>query len=141
MPKMNLKNLTVLLLAVSLVSSFVLTGGCASARVAQSITPQKALTLIQENRDNPDFAIIDVRTAPEFAGGYIDNAANIDFYAETFRDELDRLDKNKTYLIYCRSGSRSGKALGIMAELGFQEVYDVDGGILAWNGEGLPTVK
>ncbi len=138
---MSRKNLTVLLLAVSLVISFVLTGGCAPARVAQSITPQKAVTLIQENQNNRDFAIIDVRTAQEFEGGYIENAANIDFYAATFRDELDRLDKNKTYLIYCRSGGRSGDALGIMAELGFQEVYDVDGGILAWNGEGLPTVK
>lgn len=138
---MSLKNLTVLLLAVSLVSSFVLMGGCAPARVAQSITPQKALTLIQDNRGNPDFAIIDVRTPQEFSDGYIENAANIDFYAPTFRDELDRLDKNKTYLIYCRSGGRSGRTLGIMAELGFQEVYDVDGGILAWNGEGLPTVK
>ena len=77
----------------------------------------------------------------ELAGGYIENVLNIDFYSETFRDELDKLDKDKTYLIYCRSGNRSGKALDIMAELNFREAYNMLGGIIEWNAEGLPTVK
>ena len=51
------------------------------------------------------------------------------------------MDKSKTYLIYCRSGNRSGQALDIMEELNFREVYNMMGGILEWEAEGLPTVK
>jgi len=77
----------------------------------------------------------------EFAEGYIENAINIDFRSETFQDEIDKLDKNKKYLIYCRSGVRSRSALDIMAELNFKEAYNILGGIIAWNAEGLPTTK
>ncbi len=147
---MRLKKRMRLVLSVSLVIGAVLMGGCAGgetatleapARIIEDVTPQEAFTLIQNNRNNPDFVIIDVRTPEEVAEGYIEDAVNIDFYAETFRDELDSLDKNKTYLIYCRSGGRSGNALNIMAELNFEEVYNVLGGILAWNAEELPTTK
>ncbi len=156
----------VLILSVSLVISTVLTGGCVTeenksptqqaqppvteiepptqetpTQIIKDITPQEAFTLIQENQNNPDFVIIDVRTPEEFADGHIENAVNIDFYAETFRDELNKLDKDKTYFIYCRSGNRSGSALDIMAELNFREVYNLSGGITAWGREGLPTVK
>jgi len=106
-------------------------------QIIEDITPQEAFTLIKENQDNPDFVIIDVRTPEEFADGYIENAINTDFRSESFRDELNKLDKNKTYLIYCRSGVRSGNALDIMAELNFREVYNVLGGITAWKAEGL----
>jgi len=106
------------------------------AQIIEDITPQEAFALIQNNQNNPDF-IIDVRTPEEFAEGYIKDAINIDFYAETFRDELDKLDKNKTYLIYCRSGRRSGNALDMMAELNFREVYNILGGFNRWQAEGL----
>ncbi|MFC2021677.1 rhodanese-like domain-containing protein [Chloroflexota bacterium] len=147
---MSLKNLMLLVLSVSLVIGVILTGGCVSqetvtpetsTQVTKDISPQEALTLIQNNQNNPDFVIIDVRTPEEFAEGYIENAVNIDFYSKTFRDELDNLDKNKTYLIYCRSGGRSGKALDIMAELGFKEAYNTLGGIIAWKAAELPTTK
>ena len=141
-----------LVLSVSLVIGVVVTVGCVggeiatpgqevSTQVLENVTPQEAFTLIQDNRDNPDFVILDVRTPEEVAEGYIENAINIDFYSETFRDELNRLDKNKTYLIYCRSGGRSGNTLNIMEELNFREVYDVSGGMIEWQAEGLPTIK
>ncbi len=110
-------------------------------QITESITPQEAFALIQENQDNPDFVIIDVRTPEEFAEEHIENAINLDYYSKTFRDELNKLDKNKKYLIYCRSGNRSGKALDIMAELNFREVYNILDGIIAWKAEGLPTTK
>ncbi len=140
---MGLKNLIVLTLSVSLIVGVTLIAGCVRDETAtiEDITPQEALTLIQNNQNNPDFIIIDVRTRQELADGHIENVINIDFYSETFRDELNKLDKNKTYLIYCRSGSRSGKALDIMAELNFEEVYNMLGGILAWDAEELPTAK
>ncbi len=140
---MNLKKLMMLVLSVSLVIGVALTSGCVGDRTAtiEDIVPQEAFALIQNNQDNPDFVIIDVRTPEEFADGHIENASNIDFYSDTFRDELDNLDKNKTYFIYCRSGGRSGNALNIMAELDFTEVYNMSGGIIAWDAEELPTVK
>ncbi|MBA7649849.1 Thiosulfate sulfurtransferase GlpE [subsurface metagenome] len=138
---MSRKNLLLSVLTGALVIGVVLTGGCTPTQIAKDITPQAAFTLIQENQNNPDFVILDVRTPEEFADGHIENTINIDFYSDTFQDELDNLDKNKTYLIYCRSGGRSGKALNIMAELNFKEVYNVSGGVIAWKAEELPTTK
>ena len=140
---MSLKNLMVLALSVSLVIGAALTGGCVLDETAaiKDITPQEAFTLIQDNQNNPDFVIIDVRTPQEFVAEHIENATNIDFYSEAFRDMLNTLDKNKTYLVYCRTGGRSGSALDIMAELNFQKVYNILGGINQWKAEGLPTVK
>jgi rhodanese-related sulfurtransferase len=147
---MSLKNLVVLVLSVSLVIGVVLTGGCVGGetvtqetptQIIENITPQEAFTLIQNNQNNPDFVILDVRTPQELADGHIENVINIDFYSETFRDMLNNLDKNKTYLIYCRSGARSGTALDIMAELNFREVYNISDGIVRWQSEGLPIVK
>ncbi len=140
---MGLKNFIVLTLSVSLVIGVVLTGGCVrdETAVIEDITPQEAFTLIQNNQNNPDFVIIDVRTPQEFVAEHIENATNMDFYSEAFRDTLNTLDKNKTYLIYCRSGGRSGSALDIMAELNFREVYNILGGINLWKAEGFPTVK
>ncbi len=142
MVKMRLKNLMMLVLSALLVFSFAVIVGCGGnatetpTQIIEDITPQEAFTLIQ---NNPDFVILDVRTPEEFAEEYIENAINLDYYSEAFRDELDKLDKNKTYIIYCRSGSRSGNALTIMDELNFGEVYNVLGGINSWKAEGLPT--
>ena len=141
-----------LVLPALLVIGVVLTGGCVGTetvtpnqetqtQIIENITPQEAFTLIQDNQDNPDFVILDVRTPEEFADGHIENAINLDYYFETFRDELNKLDKNKKYLIYCRSGNRSGKALNIMEEVNFREVYNMVGGIIEWGAEGLPITK
>ena len=141
------------MLSTLLVIGAVVAGGCLQNEVStppaqetptqiiENITPQEAFTLIQDNKDNPSFVILDVRTLQEFADGYVEGAINIDFSSATFGDELDALDKEKTYLIYCRSGNRSGQALGMMEELGFQEVYNLSGGISAWQDAGLPTVE
>jgi rhodanese-related sulfurtransferase len=150
---MSLKNLMILvLLSVSLVIGVVLTGGCVDTeiktpeeetqpQIIEDITSQEAVVLIQDNQNNPDFIIIDVRTLEEFSGGHIENAINLDYYSETFRDELNKLDKDKPYLIYCRSGGRSANALNIMEELNFREVYNILGGINQLKAEGLPTTK
>jgi rhodanese-related sulfurtransferase len=105
-----------------------------------NITPAEAFTLIQTNQNNPDFLIIDVRTPVEYNNGHIENAINIDFYSNSFRDELDQLDKNLVILIYCRSSNRSSNALVIMEELGFKEVYNMLQGINGWITAGYPVV-
>jgi len=110
-------------------------------QIIEHIPPKEVYILIQENKDNQNFVILDLRTSKEFLDEYIENAVNLDYYSNTFRNDLDKLDKNKTYLIYCRSGSRSGNALNITKELGFKEAYNMLGGITKWKSEGLPTIK
>jgi rhodanese-related sulfurtransferase len=58
----------------------------------------------------------------------------LDFYAPTFESDLDALDKDKVYLIYCASGNRSGQAHDLMGQLGFREVYNMLGGMSAFQG-------
>ena len=149
---MNIKKLGMLALLGTLIVSFVLISGCIHREdnaakietqnpIIEDITAKEAYVLIQNNKDNPNFVILDVRTLKEFANEHIENAINLDYYSETFKDALNKLDKNKTYLIYCRSGRRSGSSLSIMNELGFREVYNMLGGIIQWQAEGLPTTK
>jgi rhodanese-related sulfurtransferase len=105
------------------------------------VTSPVAYALIQENKGNQDFVIIDVRTPEEYADGHIEEAINLNYYSETFKSELDELDKDKTYLIYCRTGRRSRVALNIMEDLDFSEVYHIEDGIVEWEKLGFPTVK
>jgi rhodanese-related sulfurtransferase len=91
--------------------------------------------------DNPpdDLVVLDVRTPEEFAEGHLEGAVLVDFYAADFAEQLAALDTDVPYLVYCRSGNRSGQALGVMEQLGFTSAVDVDGGIVAWTGAGLPV--
>ena len=134
----------VIILSLILIASFLF--GCinqtdSTNQTFRDIGAPEGFELIQRNQGNTDFIIIDIRTPQEFNEGHIENAVNIDFYSEIFKEDLDKLDKNKTYLIYCRSGNRSGRAMPIMKELGFNEVYNLSVGIKEWIAEGLPVVK
>lgn len=95
-----------------------------------------------EIQANPpaDLVILDVRTPEEFAEGHLDGADMIDFYRTDFADEIADLDPDAPYLVYCRSGNRSGQTVALMRELGFTNVSDIDGGILSWTDAGLPMV-
>jgi rhodanese-related sulfurtransferase len=80
--------------------------------------------------------ILDVRTEDEFNEGFIANAINIDIHrGQDFVNEIEALDKNKNYYVYCRSGMRSAKACEIMNQLGFENAYNLIGGITEWDGE------
>lgn len=87
-----------------------------------------------------DLVILDVRTPEEFAEGHVDGAVMLDFYDPEFSARIADLDPNVSYLLYCRSGNRSGQTAELMSELGFINVADVDGGILAWSDAGQPLV-
>lgn len=82
-----------------------------------------------------DTTIIDVRTPDEYASGHIKGAINIDYLDDAFETEIAKLDPAKPYLLYCRSGHRSGEAKSLMMEKGFKQVSDINGGISAWKGE------
>jgi rhodanese-related sulfurtransferase len=96
----------------------------------RSISIQEADSLIEKNRNDSGFIILDIRTPMEYAGGAFDGAINIDFYQPDFASRIEALDKNKTYLIYCRSGNRSKAALGLMDKMGFSDVYELSEGII-----------
>lgn len=80
----------------------------------------------------PNTVILDVRTPGEFAAGKIRGARNIDLMARDFTKQVQNLPKDKTYLVYCRSGNRSGQACEIMADLGFEKCKNMTGGIMRW---------
>lgn len=84
--------------------------------------------------------ILDVRTQEEFDEGHIEGAVMLDFFRDDFADELAEFDPDVPYVLYCRSGNRSRGARQIMADLGFQNVEDVEGGIVGWQEAGLPVV-
>jgi len=75
---------------------------------------------------------VDVRTPEECSAGMIEGAVNINFYDADFKDQISALDRDKTTMIYCRSGGRSGKAAEVLEELGFKVVYDLSGGYMNW---------
>jgi len=80
--------------------------------------------------------ILDVRTEDEFNEGIIPGAMNIDIYkGQGYIYSIEELDKSKNYYVYCRSGGRSGQACSIMRELGFENAYNLLGGIMNWEGE------
>ena len=84
--------------------------------------------------------VLDVRTPEEIAEGFIEGAQFIDFYREEFKIEIESLDKEFAYAVYCRSGKRSGKAIEIMQEVGFHNLFNLDGGIIDWANMGMPLV-
>jgi len=108
---------------------------------AKDVSALKAYALIQENIDNPDFIIVDVRTPEEYKEGHLKGAVNINLNAETFREDIANLDRSKTYMIYCRSGGRSSRAVSIIQQLEFTHIYHMVNGINEWNAEGLPVEK
>jgi rhodanese-related sulfurtransferase len=74
-----------------------------------------------------EIIIIDVRTSEEYVESHAKDALNIDVRAADFAQQIEKLDKNKTYKLYCRSGNRSGKALDIMKSKGFLHVENLGG--------------
>lgn len=76
--------------------------------------------------------LLDVRTPGELAEGSIEGNTNININSPSFKSEIEKLDKNVPVFVYCRSGGRSGKAMGIMKDLGFKEVYNLNGGYSGW---------
>jgi len=110
-------------------------------RVFHRITVQQADSLIQANRGNADFVILDVRTASEYAAGHLENALSMNYNASDFREQLSSLDKTRTYMVYCGAGSRSAGAASMMQEMDFLKIYEMQGGISAWINADYPVVR
>jgi rhodanese-related sulfurtransferase len=109
--------------------------------VIKAFDPKDAQQVILENKGNPNFVLIDIRTPEEFESGHIAGAININYHTDAFIADLDKLDKSKTYMIYCRTGRRVSDTVGIMVRLGFPTIYRINGDINRWKSQGLPVVK
>jgi rhodanese-related sulfurtransferase len=129
---------TKLLLAALGIGALVVTGCSSDAGAAvDTVEPAAAAEIITNETDE---VVLDIRTPEEFQEGIIEGAVNIDFYDTDFADQLDELDKSAHYVVYCRSGNRSGQAQSTFEDLGFTNVTEIDGGIANWYTNGLPVV-
>jgi rhodanese-related sulfurtransferase len=89
----------------------------------------------QLDSDN-NAVILDVRTEEECNDGIIPNAINIDIYkGQGFIYQIEALDKDKNYYVYCKAGSRSTQACAVMKQLGFENTFNLEGGFMQWKGD------
>ena len=110
----------------------------AGAKV-ENIKPEQFDAL--RKADTNSTVVLDVRTKKEYQEGHIPGSVLIDFNAEDFEQQVAKLDKSKTYLVHCASGGRSARACKKMDKLGFQKLYNLEGGMGAWEKAGKPVKK
>jgi phage shock protein E len=115
------------LFIAAIAAASILLTGCSSDSADSLLAPAQ----------NTQSVVIDVRTPAEFSAGHVEGALNIDVEDPSFQSVISTLDPDVTYLVYCRSGSRSAFAKGIMDEIGLTVV---DGGAFtAMQDLGWPT--
>ena len=85
--------------------------------------------------------LVDVRTPSEFVEGHVPNAQNIDFWDANFDENIEKLDKSKPIIVYCKSGGRSAKCATKLASIGFDKIYDLKDGFSQWKLEGKEVQK
>ena len=132
--------------AAALMAAALLLGGCSGATVSATAGPTASsapaagsslsATDFAAAAKLPDTMLLDVRTPSEFAAGHITGAVTIDVESATFAQTVATLDPAKTYAVYCRSGNRSKTAMAAMGQAGFNHLFDLAGGIGAWQSSG-----
>lgn len=144
-------------LVAAAVAASALLVGCGGGDDAEPIAEAAAGAVEAEVSARPDYGVVtpaqaavlatsgvtvvDVRTPAEYAEGHIDGALLIDLASGSFIDEIAALDPDGEYLVYCRSANRSGQAVAIMRELGYQQIWDLDGGTVAYAAAGYALVS
>ena len=121
----------------------IIFGALLTSVLAISCVNQKQEGVLVANPDTfeqkmtePEVQILDVRTEGEFAEGHIQDAQNIDVLQDDFKEKVATLDKNKPVMVYCKMGGRSAKAAGILKDMGFTTILDLEGGYTAWKASG-----
>jgi rhodanese-related sulfurtransferase len=120
-------------MAMGALLGLMLAGNLAHAQTAAKLKNVDNVVFKEEMKQK-DVVIIDMRTPGEVRSGYIPGAINIDVYDPKFKEKIGKLDKNKKYLIYCRSGARSTNGGNQMIQLGFTEVINLKRGMMGWDG-------
>jgi rhodanese-related sulfurtransferase len=109
-----------------------------NVQISKDIFPAEAWELILKNREDNDLSIIDVSTPQEYKDLHLEGAINVNLLSRFFKTRLDVMDKSRTYVVYCKVGGRSKIAQKLMHQLGFQAIFNITGGTLLWEEEGLP---
>lgn len=128
------------ILLLTLLAFFAFTG-ISLAQSADSATVVSVETFEKMSKKKKKTVILDVRTPEEVAEGHLAGAKNIDVQDELFQQNIEQLNKNKTYLLYCRTGKRTAVAGAKMKAAGFKKVYMMDGGITSWKEKGKPVTN
>ena len=125
-------------LLLTLLAALSISGSCSAQTPVLTLDPK---SFIEAARADSTAMLLDVRRPSEFSEDHLEGAANLDWLnTQTFRRGMKRLDRRRTFYIYCRSGRRSSAAAVYMHKKGFR-VVDMRGGILLWKEQGLPVVK
>lgn len=103
----------------------------------KNVTPEEFKALV----DKGEGIILDVRTPQETSQGHIENASLVNVYDEDFVNKINLMQKDKAIYVYCKSGARSAKAAEILSQNGFTQIYNLSGGIMAWENKGYPITK
>ena len=130
MPGQRLLPLILLLMTVA--------GFFAQAQTVNKLDTQNFDKKLKEAKDP---VLIDVRTPGEYAQGHLANAISMDIYSNDFKSRASKLDKSKPVFVYCKAGSRSDSAADVLSDLGFKEIYDLNGGIISWQKANKPIEK
>lgn len=121
-------------IALSLFFFFTACKDIGTAQAIEVISPQEVRDAVSNNQARQ---LVDVRTLEEFNEGHLKTAQNICVTDDDFTENISKLDKDQPIYLYCRSGKRSARAAQIVKDLGFKEIYDMDGGYLNWESQKL----
>ena len=110
----------------------------ANTTIVTNLSAERFKAIIENDKEG---LIIDLRTTDEINKGFIKGAVQLDFLAKDSEKQIDKLDKNKTYYIYCASGGRRGDAAEYMEKHGFKRVYNLEKGFSDWAKKGFPVEK
>jgi len=108
---------------------------------AQTVNKLDTQNFDKKLKEAKDPVLIDVRTPGEYAQGHLANAISMDIYSNDFKSRASKLDKSKPVFVYCKAGSRSDSAADVLSDLGFKEIYDLNGGIISWQKANMPIEK
>lgn len=126
---------------IVILSAWAVMGACqTNTKKAGSISETIAVAQYEAKMKSlKEMQLVDVRTPGEYSEGHLKGALNMDINGENFAAAVAKLDKNIPVMVYCRSGGRSARAARQLEEMGFKEIYDMDGGITEWKGAGKPV--
>ncbi|SDW76500.1 rhodanese-like domain-containing protein [Flavobacterium degerlachei] len=108
-----------------------------NGQTSENIKTVEVKTFAEKINTTDSPQILDVRTPEEFNEDHIANADNVDWLGDSFVEDAEKYDKTKPVFVYCKSGGRSKKATEKLQELGFKNIYELDGGFMKWDAEGL----
>lgn len=114
-------------------------------QTSNSVNTIDAKLFAEKLKTNENPQLLDVRTPEEYSVEHIGNAKNVNWNGDDFVTKVNSYDKSKPIFVYCKVGGRSAQAANKLAELGFKEIYNLNGGIMKWNAENnvnaIPSAK